>query len=108
MKSVLKRFGKSKKQIANDVKIFCHNPEFYGYYADYDWVVFCWLFGRMLDLPKGFPMYCKDLKQMMDEKKLGKGWTIENCPKSLNEHNALADAKWNFELFKKINSTVSL
>jgi hypothetical protein len=25
------------------------------------------LFGRMIDLPKGFPMYCKDLKQMLDE-----------------------------------------
>lgn len=41
--------------------------EFYAYYADYDWVVFCWLFGRMIDLPKGFPMYCRDLKQMLDE-----------------------------------------
>ena len=41
--------------------------EFYAYYADYDWVVLCQLFGRMLDLPKGFPMYCKDLKQQLDE-----------------------------------------
>ncbi|HJY21383.1 MAG TPA: hypothetical protein VJ279_00780, partial [Hanamia sp.] len=24
-------------------------------------------FGRMIDLPKGFPMYCKDLKQMLDD-----------------------------------------
>ena len=44
--------------------------EFYGYYSDYDWVVFCQLFGRMMDLPKEFPMYCKDLKQMYDEKAL--------------------------------------
>ena len=43
-------------------------PEFYGYYCDYDWVAFCSLFGRMIDLPKGFPMYCKDLKQLLDEK----------------------------------------
>lgn len=42
-------------------------PEVYAYYADYDWVVFCSLFGRMIDLPKGFPMYCRDLKQMLDE-----------------------------------------
>jgi len=42
--------------------------DFYGYYSDYDWVLFCSLFGRMMDLPKGFPMYCKDLKQMFDEK----------------------------------------
>jgi hypothetical protein len=43
-------------------------PEFYAYYADYDWVVFCSLFGRMIDLPPGFPMYCRDLKQLLDEK----------------------------------------
>jgi len=41
---------------------------FYAYYADYDWVVFAQLFGKMKDLPKGFPMYCKDLKQSLDEK----------------------------------------
>jgi len=45
----------------------CLKPEFYGYYCDYDWVVFCWLFGRMADLPKHFPMYCKDLKQYKDD-----------------------------------------
>jgi hypothetical protein len=43
-------------------------PSFYAYYADYDWVVFCSLFGRMIDLPKGFPMYCIDLKQQLDQK----------------------------------------
>lgn len=67
--------------------------EVYGYYADYDWVLFCSLFGRMIDLPKGFPMYCKDLKQMMDEKGLSKEWKNENCPEPKDEHNALADAK---------------
>jgi hypothetical protein len=42
-------------------------PEFYGYYGSYDWVVFCWLFGTMMELPNDFPMYIKDLKQMLDE-----------------------------------------
>lgn len=94
LKQLLKQYGKSNKQIAEEVKDFCKsgvigidvnaqnniwaggqlvtrsNPEFYGYYADYDWVLFCSLFGRMIDLPKGFPMYCKDLKQMFDEKQL--------------------------------------
>ena len=65
-------------------------PEFWGYYADYDWVVFCQIFGAMMDLPKGFPMFCMDLKQWCvamgnpDLPKQGKG-----------EHNALADARWN-------------
>lgn len=82
MKQVIKTYGKTNKQMAEEIKEFVYNqndfdryngtykmkPEFYGYYSDYDWVAFCWLFGKMIDLPKGFPMYCKDLKQMLDEK----------------------------------------
>ena len=64
-------------------------PEFWGYYADYDWVVFCWLFGKMIDLPKKFPMYCRDLKQLADD--IGK--PKFTAPKG--EHNALVDAIWN-------------
>lgn len=113
-------------------------PKFYGYYADYDWVLLCSLFGRMIDLPKGFPMYCIDLKQMVDEKaesikiKLStilleekNNWeetgeipqriiniddysldqklkllkSQKGYPKQIDEHNALADAKWNKELY---------
>lgn len=87
-----------------------NQPEFYGYYADYDWVLFCSLFGRMIDLPKGFPMYCRDLKQMLDEKQEGiKGDAVEfknrpDYPKQENEHNALADAKWNYELYKFLSN----
>jgi hypothetical protein len=76
-------------------------PEFYAYYADYDWVVFCWLFGRMIDLPNGFPMYCRDLKQMLDEK--GNPDHKKAVPQT-NEHNALADAKWNKELYNFIQT----
>lgn len=138
---------KSNKQIANEIKEFIyetsniHNPEtisnleqvkslfpieFYGYYADYDWVLFCSLFGKMIDLPKGFPMYCKDLKQIFDEKqalyfKEKKFVPTENIkgkirgtwfhdlknhiiyPYQHKEHNALEDAKWNYELYKFLN-----
>lgn len=87
--------------------------EFYAYYADYDWVVFCSLFGTMMDLPKGFPMYCNDLKQELERKRVAYGNETQNIywveleeqksfPKQQNEHNALDDAKWNFELYKFI------
>lgn len=96
-------------------------PIFYAYYADYDWVVFCWIFGTMVNLPKGFPMYCKDLKQILDEKvdevfiDDGKGGNLEkgrldwikslpHYPKQENEHNALDDAKWNLSLYKFIKT----
>ncbi|KKK93092.1 hypothetical protein LCGC14_2696330 [marine sediment metagenome] len=71
--------------------------EFWGYYADYDWVIFCWIFGKMIDLPKGFPMYCKDLKQLLDESGKDKIAAPEG------EHNALVDAFWNRDLFNHLN-----
>lgn len=77
--------------------------EFWGYYADYDWVVFCWIFGRMIDLPKGFPMYCRDLKQLMSScTLLDKEWKQQVCPDPVGEHNALVDARWNKKLHKAI------
>lgn len=133
-------FGKSNKQIAREMYQFVcpyekaaeyadvfsvdaggegylqtNPPEFYGHYCDYDWVLFCSLFGRMIDLPKGFPMYCIDLKQTMDsmfmmqenkyegETRL-ESWlkTVKNhpdYPKQKNEHSALADAEWNKRLY---------
>lgn len=43
-----------------------HPPRFYAYFADYDWVLFCTLYGTMMQLPRGFPRYCIDLKQELD------------------------------------------
>jgi hypothetical protein len=44
----------------------------------------------MMDLPKGFPMYCRDIKQLCDE--LGNPKLPEQ---GKGEHNALEDARWN-------------
>ena len=135
-KRLIKKYGKTNKQIAKEVKHFVANRpieankeqwildydtkdvSFYGYYADYDWVVFCWLFGRMIDLPKGFPMYCNDLKQILDEYcelKRSKPFELKekylemlkkdiNYPKQTNEHNALADAIFCKDLYNFLNS----
>lgn len=82
---------KPKATIAQEIVAFVGTkPEFWAYYADYDWVALCQLFGTMMDLPKGWPMFCLDIKQaahMIGNPRLpeqGKG-----------EHNALADARWN-------------
>lgn len=83
----------SKREIAEQVLNYIgkNKPEFWGYYSAYDWVVFCWLFGPMIALPPGWPMLCKDLKQMADERP--EKPRFEETIK--NEHNALADARWN-------------
>ena len=73
--------------------LFGEKPEFWAYYADYDWVAFCQLWGRMLDLPKGWPKYCRDLKQLADENNF-----ILPSQKGV-EHHALADARWVKEAF---------
>lgn len=111
-----KYYGKSNRQIMFDVLDFtgcwrdslkwrAKEPvEMYGYYADYDWVLFCSLFGRMIDLPDGFPMYCRDLKQIMDEQGKSKEWKREHCPDPVGAHNALIDAKWNMQLYSALNA----
>ncbi len=96
-------------------------PEIYGYYSDYDWVLFCSLFGTMMDLPEGFPMYAIDLKQMLDGKAkylartCNEKWphlqaTQEKALKDLQndpayplqkgEHLAIWDARWNKKLYE--------
>ncbi len=71
------------------------DPIFFGWYADYDWVTFCQIFGTMMDLPAGFPMYCRDLKQTCDE--LGNPLLP---PQASQKHNALHDARWNKQVWE--------
>lgn len=65
-------------------------PELWAYYADYDWVALCQLYGTMMDLPDGWPMFCLDIKQMA---------YMAGNPKlpeqAAGQHNALEDARWN-------------
>ena len=130
-KRLIKLKGKTNKQIADEIKSFTmqyseneneiwDKPTFYAYFADYDWVVFCQLFGTMMDLPNGFPMYCKDLKQILDEKvsvfcakeiqdtsfksAVKRIKMHKDYPKQTNEHNALADAKWAKNLHNFLNN----
>lgn len=81
---------KPRKQVAEEVVAFAgSNPEFWAYYASYDWVALCQLFGTMMDLPKGWPMFVRDLQQVRTER------GIAELPEQLGvEHNALADARW--------------
>jgi hypothetical protein len=81
----------SRAEIAQDLLAFAGDaPEFWAYYADYDWVALCQLYGRMIDLPKGWPMFCRDLKQLCVDLGNPKLPSQED-----GEHNALADAFWN-------------
>lgn len=64
------------------------NPEFWADYASYDWIVLCQLFGRMIDLPEFFPMWCRDIQQFKDFV----GFTGEFETENEWPHHALYDA----------------
>jgi len=92
---------KSREEITDGVLNFLSpskdfDIELWGYYADYDHVALCWLFGKMIDLPDGVPKYTRDLKQLVDERK------TKQLPLQKNEHNALEDARWNKDLYLHI------
>ena len=70
--------------------------EAWAYYADYDWVAFCSLWGRMVDLPKQMPFLCMDVKQYAHHV----GATREDMPNDdADEHHALVDARWTMRAY---------
>ncbi len=92
---------KPRHQIAAEIRVLLtHNgdrPELWAYFGDYDHVALCQLYGRMIDLPNGFPFYTLDLKQMMR----AHGVTKEQLPAQTgNEHDAMADARWNLAAYR--------
>lgn len=82
----------------NLIEFMGEKPEIWAYYADYDWVVLCQLYGTMMDLPKGWPMYCRDVKQLCD--------SLGNPPlpeQEGQEHHAMADARWTKLAWERLN-----
>jgi hypothetical protein len=83
----------SRDEIRREVRIFCHpeshsTPEFWADYGAYDWVALCQLFGPMIDIPEGWPMFCRDIQQVAAER--GNPALPET---EGTEHLALADAR---------------
>lgn len=70
-------------------------PEFWAYYASYDWVVLCQLFGTMMDLPKHWPMFCRDIMQLKQPGQKLPQLDAEDDDSDGTKHNALSDALWN-------------
>lgn len=83
---------KSRHALAQAIMEFVDGtePEWWNWYGAYDHVVLCQTFGTMMDLPRGFPMFSCDIKQLHRDK----GYPgMPRQPDGL--HNALEDAKWN-------------
>jgi hypothetical protein len=72
-------------------------PQIWAYHADYDWVLFAQLFGRMVDLPDWMPKHCMDLKQLFLH--LGEPYELKPPPRE-RLHNAMDDARWDYQFFQ--------
>lgn len=143
LKKLILRYGKTNKEIAKDIRNFIYlenkdyggqivlgsfipnkypDVEFYADFCNYDWVVFCWLFGKMNDLPTGFPYYCNDLQQIKEAKwneiisNRNKKLKYQGIIKHIDEHpdfpkqnpaekhHALNDSRYDKDLFNFIKS----
>lgn len=84
---------KPKWVIANEVRDFLAslpNLELWAWYGAYDHVALAQLWGRMVNLPKGIPMWTNDLKQ--EAERVG---NPELPEQTVGVHNALSDAQHN-------------
>lgn len=87
---------KPRAQIADEVMDFIRaagpNVQLWANYGAYDHVALAQLWGRMIDLPEGVPMFTNDIQQ--ERSRLGLAW--DDLPQQESgEHNALADARHN-------------
>lgn len=81
-----------RESAAEDVRAFIQETpgaELWAWYGAYDHVALCQLWGSMVDLPEGVPMWTNDLKQEVER------FGNPTLPKQDGaEHCALADARW--------------
>ncbi|MEU0160244.1 3'-5' exoribonuclease [Streptomyces sp. NPDC006261] len=86
---------KPRKRIAAEVAAFIQatdDVELWANYGAYDHVALAQLWGPMIALPDGVPMFTHDIQQ--EARRLGFDW--DDLPKQASgEHNALADARHN-------------
>jgi hypothetical protein len=96
MKNVIAKLGHGEKvpkaEIRDRVQHFLGryvpHIELWAWYGAYDHVAYAQLFGKMIDLPQGFPMFTHDLKQV-DSMHGPFSYPYQ----AAGIHNALEDAK---------------
>lgn len=100
-----------RSEVTNDLLEFCgEEPEFWGYFADYDWVLISQLFGTMMNLPNNWPKYCLDIKQEMKINQI----SSEQVKKVIGEgedkdgHNALTGAKYHRKMYYYVVQGITL
>lgn len=90
---VLKLIGKDRE------------PELWAYNGAWDWILFVWLtYGQLTNMPKGWRKRHFELQELMlraDEL----GYSLGDIPNQTGQaHLAIADARWNKELFEYLQT----
>jgi len=95
--------------IAEQVHQFLTGPgepvELWAWYGAYDHVALCQLYGTMNDHPNGIPMWTNDLQQ--EAHRLGVD-PEQILPPAKDQHNALADAEWNWRLHVNLQAIATV
>jgi hypothetical protein len=114
-KNVLPKLGSHKNrllvtEIADHIEVFLHDihPEFWAFYATYDWFLFCKLYGGMMRLPKDWPRMCMDVRQVLNHLHIDAD--VLGAPRQLEmtKHHALDDARWLRDLHKWVDGNYKL
>ena len=94
------RCVKDRADIADEVRDFIlryPDPQLWADYCAYDHVALCQLYGRMIDLPDGVPMWTHDLRQMVE--RASNPELLPHSPQT-TAHNAMDDARevrWRYD-----------
>lgn len=99
---------REKRTIANEVRQFLtrHNGpvELWGYFSSYDHVVLAQLWGTMMQLPRGIPMWTNDVQQVAASMGLENSLPAQTG----TAHNALDDARWTREAWRYLTGRRTL
>jgi len=95
---------RNKVHLASEVHRFLtqHNGpvELWGYFSAYDHVVLAQLWGTMMQIPRGIPMWTNDVQQVAAALGLDNSLPAHTG----TVHNALDDARWTREAWKYVTS----
>ncbi len=95
------RAWRSRRQIRDDLFAFMSAPrepiELWAWYAAYDHVALCQLWGGMPALPRAIPRFTHELRQLWEDR--GRP-AIPDPP--ADQHDALADARHNLARWRAI------
>jgi hypothetical protein len=94
---------KARKTIRREVREFLlagGQPELWAWFSAYDHVVLAQLFGTMMDIPEGIPMFTNDVRSLVD-------WTgVYQLPAQVGTaHDALDDARHVKAMYQHIIQT---